>query len=104
MGGFLVRQKIDNNECSRLYHEGKTDREIADVLGVSPNRISNWRRCRHLPVHQSHRTIIRREHMITYERLYRQGYDDYKIARAAKVRPASVRHWRKRNNLPEVAV
>jgi uncharacterized protein YjcR len=104
MGGSLVTAKIDNQECLRLYHEGKTDREIADKLRVSPNLISGWRRCRHLHVNPSKQTLDVQHHMIMYERLYRDGYDDYSIARAVGVGNNAVRKWRQKHGLPEVRV
>lgn len=100
MGGCAV---IDKNEMLRLYNEGKTDREIADTLSEEINVVTGWRRNHHLPVNLSKRTLERQQHQITYERLYRQGYDDYSLARAVGVVNAAVRRWRKRRGLPEAA-
>lgn len=93
---------VDKNEMLRLYHEGKTDREIAQALRAEISQVINLRQVNRLAVHQSHRTLERIEYMITYARLYEQGYDNYSIARAVGVENGAMRRWRLRHGLPEV--
>lgn len=41
--------KSENQERMRLYEEGKTDAELAQIIGIDPSTVSQWRRRRNLP-------------------------------------------------------
>lgn len=51
-----VNRSWDKARARTLYDQGKTDREIAELVGVIPNTINVWRRGLRLPSNRCRRT------------------------------------------------
>lgn len=83
--------KLDERE--RLYGEGKSDREIAEIQGVTPNAISEWRRQRGLESKgpgSSQKEFTNGE----FIGLYREDLNDAEIEERLGVTPSAIKRRR----------
>ena len=44
-----MHKKIDDIKAERLWFEGKTDYEIAEIFGITPESFGKWRKNHNLP-------------------------------------------------------
>ncbi len=87
-----------NSRIRELYDQGWYDKAIAETLGISRNRVINYRKRNKLPVNKEPPPT--RFDWAKGMRLYRQGFSDVKIAEALDCSVGTVRTWRKRRELP----
>lgn len=84
-------KQLDNNRVLALYNRGLCDRDIADRLGISANRVRAWRRSHNLALNPAKGKVIDYAKM---EELYHMGYYDKQIARQVGISDTQVRRWR----------
>ena len=80
-----------------LWREGKTDRQIAEELGMRENRVGRWRRALGLPVNRVSGRVI-----FDWDRarvLHDKGLSDRQIAEALGCSDQAVWRWRKQEGL-----
>lgn len=88
-------KRIDREKAMELYKAGHTDREIADVLGVTDKSVGAWRRGLGLEIN-SRRVNNDANRM----ELYLKGMNDSEIASALGQSNSAIQGWRKKRNLP----
>lgn len=88
--------KIDPEQVQALYHEGLSDREIAETLNCSRSPIGRIRRELGLPTHNPQP----RMDFARVAQLYKQGMTDREIAQTIGANRRTVAGWRHRNCLP----
>ncbi|MBR5094472.1 MAG: helix-turn-helix domain-containing protein [Oscillospiraceae bacterium] len=90
-------KRLDRERARELYEQGRTDREIGELLGVNENTVWDWRKKEGLQSNGAKKSEARR---VAMKELYEQGMSDYAIAAALGVRRNAVICWRKRTGLP----
>ena len=90
---------MHHDEALDLYKEGKTDREIADAIGVAKVTIWKWREKFHLAPNADSGGNTAIDYGKIQE-LYRSGMNDCEIADQIGCHMKSVYNWRARNKLP----
>lgn len=81
---------------TKLYHEGKTDKQIGEVVGVSHSHIRDIRRFK-LNL-SGQREIKREERHKLIKELYDQGYNDTQISRILGISNSAVQ-WNRKNKM-----
>lgn len=89
----------ENRKRLELYHQGLTDREIADKLFYSPGAIAQWRWKLNLPPHNNPVKKLTKEQHEKRMKLYNLGYGDKRIAKICKVTKSAIAQWRYKNGL-----
>ncbi len=81
----------------KLYHQGLNDSAIADMIGITQEGVSAWRRRQGLPPNK------RRRHLKDNRlELYKQGLSDEQIARKLNLSTTSITSWRSRRGLDAI--
>ena len=88
----------------RLYRAGKTDREVADAVGVSRKTVTNWRNRIGMPPHHAKKGPGRRVDYEEMRRLYDLGLSSSEIQYRMKVSYGTIRSWLIKNNLPSCGI
>lgn len=89
-------QAIDYRRVRELYESGHTDAEISRELGCHKTTVYEWRDGTNKPSNSYPiRNLLDREGPA----LYAAGLIDPQIAKRLKVKPRTVRSWRKRHTL-----
>lgn len=85
-----------------LYNTGMSDREIAEVVGCSPDNIATWRGKQGLPPHPGKGKARRvpPEQEALRMRLYEQGLPDSQAAKECGLTTMGYTRWRQRHKLP----
>ena len=91
---------LDTALALQLYHAGKTDREIADAVGVERRLVTNWRIRHGWPVNTDGRGSRNRVDYDELRRLYEMGLTSTEIMKQMRVSYGSLRNWLARNGLP----
>lgn len=89
---------MDKQRLIELHSEGKTDKEISEVLGVSRQLVQFHRNKLGLKSNFSY-TSFRKMNYDEVEKLVRENKTDKEIAELFNVKPVSVYFFRKRNNI-----
>ena len=76
-----------------LYDQGKTDRQIAEVLGIGPGSVWYWRKMNGLP------PVAKNVAPPDFAALWKQGLTDEEIAARSGVSRRTVQTWRYKNHL-----
>lgn len=113
----------------RLWEEGRSDLEIAQITGPTRKTVSEWRRINNLPANEppaqeapapkpetlpkkkpgTKRKAPAKERAAKAEafpdrlEMYHQGMTDAQIARAVGVKTGVIAQWRYKRNLPRIA-
>lgn len=95
-----TERRIPDKEALRLWGEGKTDREIAEALGVTRSGVGNWRVRNGLPCNEDRCGPKTLWDMELARRLYDEDATDSEIADAVGLSRQAVARWRKQNGLP----
>jgi len=98
--GMLNNRK--NREKYELYKQGKTDKQIAETLGLNKKTICNWRKRNNLEVNRSKRKgnigINWKKHNEKMK-LWNEGLTDGEIAKKLNISKGRVRQWRYKHQL-----
>lgn len=90
-------QKISREEIARLYHEGKSDKEIAAIVGSTKESVGMIRtrelKLLRRPMHKVRAKIIDRS---LVEQMFKNGNTDEEIAEALHAKPKSITAIRRR--------
>ncbi len=84
---------VDPVKGRELYNQGKTDRQIAEVLGIGPGSVWYWRKMNGLP------PVKKQAEPPRFGELYDQGMTDEEIAKRSGVSKRTVQSWRYKNKL-----
>lgn len=93
---------INNDQVMSLYKEGKTDGEIAELVGERKKNIQGWRYRNKLKTNGEEKTVGRK-YVVDEEmalELYMGGMSDKEISKEFGCSPESVRRWRELNEYP----
>ena len=101
-GKTVTRQEEDwRAQALKLYNAGATDGEIAEALGAPRGRVQKWRsRTLKKPPNRDRMGPETRFDWKRAKTLYKQGWDDIRIAGELECSISSVWRWRNRNGLP----
>lgn len=88
--------------AEKLYKEGKSDPQIAAVLGVKPHNIAAWRYRRGFKRTQQSYDRPRTFDTEKAMRLYKAGKNDKEISEAVGISRQIIGLWRKEHGLPTV--
>ena len=94
------RPYLPRERMLELWKEGKTDKEIAEAVGIPRNNVCSWRLAAGLPVHKEPRCAEDLWDDALVRKLYEEGRTDVEIANAAGVSKHAVFRWRQKYNLP----
>lgn len=89
-------------ERIKLYNAGMSDREIAEVVGCSPDNIATWRGKQGLPPNpgKAANRHVPPEQEALRMRLYEQGLSDSQAAKRCGLTTMGFARWRQRHKLP----
>lgn len=85
---------MPNDNRLELYKQGLNDSAIADIIGISQEAVSAWRRRQGLPPNKKRRYMADKR----FE-LHAQGLTDEEIAERVGVRTETITSWRSRHKL-----
>lgn len=91
---------FDTQKALELYKEGKSDREIGEVVGVSRQTVGSWRNGCGLPPIKPGPGVVFQYDWDRALTLYDRGYTDAQIADAIGCKWQTVVKWRRREGLP----
>lgn len=94
------RPHLPRERMLELWKEGKTDKEIAEAVGIPRNNVCAWRLAAGLPVHKELRCAEDLWDDALVRKLYEEGRTDVEIANAAGVSRNAVFRWRQKYSLP----
>ena len=87
-------------QAEKLYREGKTDREIAEAVGVGHSTVQSWRSKRlKMPPNPDKRGTKPIFDWKRAEELYRKGMNDIEIGKALGCSTTAVWRWRYKHEL-----
>ena len=90
----------DEARASALYRAGKTDREIADAVGIGRRVVTSWRHRHNWPANTGGRGARNRVDYDELRRLYDMGLSENEILCRMKISRGSITNWRAKNKLP----
>lgn len=90
----------DCARASALYRAGKTDREIADAVGVGRRVVTSWRHRYNWPPNTGGRGSRARVDYDELRRLYDMGLTENEILCRMKISRGSITNWRAKHKLP----
>lgn len=90
----------DCARASALYRAGKTDREIADAVGVGRRVVTSWRHRYNWPPNTGGRGSRARVDYDELRRLYDMGLTENEILCRMKISRGSITNWRAKYKLP----
>lgn len=94
-----TRHRIPDQDALRLWCEGKTDREIAEALGVTRNGVGHWRVRNGLPCNEDRCGPKPFWDAELARKLYDENATDSEIADAVGLSRQAIARWRKQNGL-----
>ena len=97
------KEKYDWTIAKRLYEQGKSDGEIAEVMGCYASVVRVWRKRNDLQINikpRKKRVVKSRFDWDKGRTLYDRGMSDGEIAKVLGCNKNSVLKWRGRTNLP----
>lgn len=89
-------------ERMELYNAGMSDREIAEVVGCTPDNIATWRGKKGMPPNPGNdkgRHVPPEQEALRME-LYKQGLSDSQAAEQCGLTTMGFARWRQRHKLP----
>lgn len=97
------KEKYDWSIAKKLHEQGKSDSEIAEVMGCYASVVRLWRKRSNLPINIKPRKKKVGKPRFDWDKgreLYDQGMSDGQVAKILGCNKNSVQKWRERNHLP----
>lgn len=94
------RPQLPKERMLEMWKEGKTDKEIAEAVGISRNSVCAWRHAAGLPLHKAPRCAEDLWDDALVRKLYAEGRTDREIADAVGTSDSAVFRWRQKYGLP----
>ena len=99
----MARNRINSDLALKLYREGKTDKEIAAILGCAYNTVSWWRYRHQLPLNAAPKGNPA-FNAVDYDRvreLVEDGKTTKEISSILGVSKAAINTWRRTSPIAE---
>lgn len=95
-----ICERLNTPEFIGMYEAGKSDREIAQVVGCSATSVRNWRNATdRSPLAQRGKSSPLEPHLESIKSALAAGMSDYSLAKTYGTDPQSIARLRKKHNL-----